>query len=61
MLAALTYQELIDVVFWGWMLIVTVLALVVLVEVAAQRGQRVYRARHRDHSKVPPMRWRDDK
>lgn len=30
------------------------------IEASAQRGQRIYRARQRDHSKVPSMRWRDE-
>jgi hypothetical protein len=27
------------------------------IDAAARRGERIYRARHRDHSKVPAMRW----
>lgn len=28
------------------------------VDGAARRGERIYRARHRDHSKVPLIRWK---
>ncbi|WP_440531743.1 hypothetical protein [Variovorax sp. YR566] len=59
MVSALTFQELVFVMLWMTMLVCTALAVVVLVEASAQRGQRVYRARHRDHSKVPAMRWKD--
>lgn len=29
------------------------------VDAVARRGERIYKARHRDHSKVPPMRWKE--
>lgn len=31
------------------------LALCERINAAAQRGERIYRARHRDHSTVPPI------
>lgn len=33
--------------------------LVAVTELGAVRAERVYQARHRDHSKVPAMVWRD--
>lgn len=33
---------------------------VIRVDAAARAGERIYLARHRDHTKVPRMRWRDD-
>lgn len=32
----------------------------VRIEDAAQRGERIYNARHRDHASVPAMRCKDD-
>ncbi len=29
------------------------------IEDAAQRGDRIYKARFRDHDSVPPMRWKE--
>jgi len=31
--------------------------LVATCEAHAQSAERIYRARHRDHSKVPPISW----
>lgn len=45
------------------MFVVAVLCVVVesflWVDRMARRGERVYLARHRDHGKVPPMRWKE--
>jgi hypothetical protein len=30
------------------------------IERAAQRGERIYLARNRDHAAVPCIRWRDE-
>ena len=30
------------------------------IEDAAQRGERIYNARNRDHDSVPPIAWRDE-
>ncbi|MDH6594345.1 Trk-type K+ transport system membrane component [Variovorax sp. TBS-050B] len=36
--------------------IAAVVALVLWIDAHARRGERIYRARHRDHSKVPPIK-----
>ena len=47
------------VLFWIVVAFGAFWAVGIAVEGAAQRGERIYVARHRDHASVPPMRWKE--
>ena len=50
-LSVLTWSCVVGVVLW-W--------IASAIERAAQAGERIGNARHRDHAAVPAMCWRDD-
>lgn len=56
----MSLQFMLSVATWSCVVALVLWWIAGAIERSAQAGERIGKARHRDHSAVPAMRWRDD-